>query len=128
MLEKKCLSFWKNFLEPVPWIISCIRGGCKLPLQAIPSKCSKVNQCSALDHKEFVWKSLQDLEKHHCIIRVFETPHVCSPLFVVENNIGKLRLVLNLCYLNQFLWLYKFKYEDLRIAVLVLQKENHVFS
>ena len=48
---------------------------------------------------------------------------MCSPL---KNSIGKLRLVLNLCYLNQYLWLDK--YEDIRTAMLMLQKENYMFS
>jgi len=41
---------------------------------------------------------------------------------------GKLQLVLNLRYLYQFLWLDKFKYEDLRTAMLMFQKEDYVFS
>jgi len=53
---------------------------------------------------------------------------VCSPLSVVENSTGKLRLVINLRYLNQFLWLDKFKYEDLRTAMLMFQKDDYVFS
>ena len=51
---KMCLSFWENKLDPAPWIISCIREGYKLPLRSLPSKFSRPNQQSALDHKEFL--------------------------------------------------------------------------
>ena len=38
---------------------------------------------------------------------------VCSPLLAVENTKGKLRLVIDLRYVNQFLNQHKFKYEGL---------------
>ena len=47
---------------------------------------------------------------------------------MVDNGKGKLRLVINLRYLNQFLWKDKFKYEDLRVAMLMFQKDDFVFS
>ena len=49
-------------------------------------------------------------------------PHVCSPLSVVEGIAEKKRLVLNLRHLNRSLWKQKFKYEDLRIAMLFPKK------
>ena len=49
---------------------------------------------------------------------------VCSPLSVVSNHEGKQRLVLNLRHLNQFLRKDHFKYEDLRIAMLMLEKRD----
>ena len=48
-----------------------------------------------------------------------------SPLSVVSNSQGKLRLVLNLRYLNQFLYVLKFKYEDLRIAALLFEPDEY---
>ena len=36
--------------------------------------------------------------------------------------------MINLRYLNQFLWQDKFKYEDLRIAMLMFQKGDYLFS
>ena len=47
---------------------------------------------------------------------------------MVANADGKLRLVLNLKYLNQFLWKDKFKYEDLRIAMLMFKKGDYLFT
>ena len=109
---KKCLSFWEDELDPAPWIISCIREGYKLPLRSLPHRYCKPNQQSALDHGDFVSQALEELERNRCIIKVQEPPHVCSPLSVASNRLGKLRLVLNLRYLNKFLWVDKFKYEE----------------
>ena len=125
---KRCLSFWENELDPAPWITSCIREGYKLPLRNLPEKFSMPNQQSALDHNEFVSQALEELEQNQCIIKTQDPPHVCSPLSVVSNRQGKLRLVLNLRYLNQFLWVDKFKYEDLRTAMLMFQRDDYLFS
>ena len=73
-------------------------------------------------------QALEELEQNRCIIKVQEPPHVCSPLSVASNRLGKLRLVLNLRYLNKFLWVDKFKYEDLRTAMLMFQKDDYLFS
>ena len=69
-----------------------------------------------------------ELECNRCIQQVDHQPHICSPLSVVDNGRGKLRLVINLRYLNQYLWQDKFKYEDLRIAMLMFQKGDFMFS
>ena len=55
-------------------------------------------------------------------------PVVCSPLSVVVSNGGKKRLVIDLRYLNGYLLKDSFKYEDLRIAMLMFQKGDYLFS
>ena len=56
--------------------------------------------------------TVAELLANRCISRTPQRPHVYSPLSVVANAEGKLRLVLNLRYLNQILHKVKFKYED----------------
>ena len=124
---KKSLSFWENTLQLTPWIISCIKEGYKFPLRSTPDRFHRPNQHSALDHQEFVTQAIQELEENHCVVKVQDTPFICSPLSVVANTQGKLRLVLNLHYLNQFFWTGKFKYEDLREAMSMFQKGDFVF-
>eukprot|EP00731_Ephydatia_muelleri_P033190 Em0026g10a len=51
-----------------------------------------------------------------------------GPLSVLENATGKQRLVLNLRHVNQFVWKQKFKYEDLRIAMMLFRPAPYVFS
>ena len=54
---------------------------------------------------------------------VAEQPVVCSPLSVVVNGAGKRRLVVNLRHVNHYLKVQKFKYEDLRVAMLLFKPD-----
>ena len=123
-----CLTFWEHTLQPAPWIISCIREGYKLPLRSVPKSFIQPNQASALSNREFVTQAISELEQNWCVVKVPSQPHICSPLSVVTNGKGKQRLVINLRYLNEYLWKDKFKYEDLRIAMLLFQKGDYMFS
>ena len=122
------VSFWRDTLQAPEPIIDSISNGYKLPLLSGPPQYIKPNQKSALDNAEFVETSLVDLLSNRCVLKVAEMPHVCSPLSVVSNRVGKKRLVLNLRYLNQFLLKDKFKYEDLRLAMLMFEKDDFMFS
>ena len=122
---KSNLIFWKEVLQaPVP-IIETVSEGYKLPLL---STYERRNQSSAHQHADFVSSAITELMQSRCIQKVAFKPHICSPLSVVSNNAGKLRLVLNLRYLNQFLFKEKFKYEDLRVAMLMFQPDDYMFT
>jgi len=125
---KKNVAFWEEKLSQAPWIISCIKEGYKLPLRGLPDKFSQPNHKSASNNEEFVSQAIAELEENRCIMRVHEQPYICSPLSVASNALGKLRLVLNLRYLNQFLLVNKFKYEDLRTAMQLFQKGDYLFT
>ena len=86
------------------------------------------NHASAFNHQRFVTDSVKELLANRCIREVKEKPFVCSPLSVVTNQEGKCRLVLNLRYLNQYLRKDRSKYEDLRIAMLMLNKNDFLFK
>ena len=47
---------------------------------------------------------------------------------MVTNTEEKLQLVLNLKYLNQFLHKVKFKYKDIRVALLMFTREYLLFK
>ena len=73
---------------------------------------SAKNQKSAFANSQFDNEAVAELLQNRCVQIVMQNPHICSPLSVISNSAGKLRLVLNLRYLNQFLLKNKFKYED----------------
>ena len=125
---KANISFWEQKLQPAPWIISCIKEGYKLPLRSIPDPYIRPNQASALANKEFITQAISEMVQNRCVVKVANQPHVCSPLSVVSNSVGKQRLVINLRYLNGYLWKDKFKYEDMRIAMLLFQQGDYMFS
>jgi len=125
---KSNLIFRKEVLQaPVP-IIETVSEGYKLPLLSLLQTYERRNQSSAYQHADFVSSAITELMQSRCIQKVAFKPHICSPLSVVSNNAGKLRLVLNLCYLNQFLFKEKFKYEEFRVAMLMFQPDDYMFT
>ena len=63
-------------------------------------------------HALFVSNAIDELVAGRCVVSS-SYPVVCSPLSMVANASGKLRLVLDLKCINQFLSNRKFKYEGL---------------
>ena len=45
---------------------------------------------------------------------------------MVESRSGKKRLVINLRYINSFLATVKFKYEDMRTAMMLFEKDDYL--
>ena len=125
---KEHISFWKEELVAPQSALSISESGYALPLKSEPPVRSQKNQPSAYFRSEFVQTSIEELLVRGCIKQIDLKPHICSPLSVVENSSGKLRLVVNLRYLNKYLWNQKFKYEDLRTALLLLERNDYLFS
>ena len=109
-------------------MLDWITKGYVLPLITDPPAYKQANQKSALEHKEFVDEAITDLLNNGCIQRVPTAPHMCSPLSVVCNSEGKKRLVVNLRYINQFLKIDSFKYEDLRTLLSILNPTDFLFK
>lgn len=125
---KSHARFWKEVLQAPPTVMDWICNGYKLPLLYMPTPFSQKNHGSALENKEFVSGAIMELMRNRCVKKLDSKPSICSPLSVVNNSDGKLRLVLNLRHLNQFLRKDKFKYEDLRVATLMVEKEDFLFK
>ena len=83
---------------------------------------------NAYANADFVHNAVADLVKWRCAEEIAEQPYVSSPLSVVENSKGKKKLVVNLRHINQFLWKRKFKYEDLRIAMMLFSPGELMFN
>ena len=116
------LPYWQFVLNAPQPVFSIIKQGYILPFVSVPlNKCFK-NHESAFTHSEFVSETVSDLLSNGCIRQVPTVPTVCSPLLV--GNSGKKRLVINLRYVNLFLHKEKFKYEDMKTALLLLEKDD----
>ena len=122
------VHFWREELKAPESVIDVIEKGYVLPLKSLPPPYRQANHQSVLLHADFVCDSISELTAAGCVKVVETTPHVCSPLSVVQNASGKKRLVVNLRYLNRYLWKQKFKYEDLRTAMLLFEKDDYLFS
>ena len=111
------LAFWQAICVSsvvLSWIVS----GFPLPFAgAPPAPRSFENQPSAFEHAEFVDEAIASLIASDAAGVVPYTPTVISPLGVVaKKSSGKLRLIINMRYLNSHLEKRKFKFET--VAVL----------
>ena len=125
--NKKKYNFGKRSCIP-PLILDCIENGYRLPLKFVPPSYSQHDHQSSQLHCEYVNEAVKSLVLNRCVMKVQSKPEVCSPLSVVGNPEVKLRLVLNLRYLNQFLHVQSFKYENLHIAALMFEQGEYQFK
>ena len=102
---KAAAQFWEEVLHAKLPVMYWIREGYKLPLLKV--------RLTTNQPWTIVSMYLKDLLKNRCIQEVSTRPHICSPLSVITNEMGKQWLVINLRHLNQYLWKDHFKYEDL---------------
>lgn len=106
------LKFWEN-IGASRWVIDIIRDGYCLPFLEKPAQKLFVNHSSCDNHADFVSKEIKKLVSTGAIVEVNKSElAVCSPLDVVSNASGKLRLIMDLRYVNKYLRVTKFKYED----------------
>ena len=81
-------------LKAPGYVLDWIESGYKLPLQYLPEAFYRENHSSVLAYHQFVTDTVAELLANRCISRTPQRPHVCSPLSVVSNAEGKLRLCL----------------------------------
>jgi len=100
--------------------------GYALPFKAFPESAFFNNNCSAFKHSSFVEEAIEELLNKRCIEQHDTPPHVVNPLTVEEGK--KLRLVLDLRYVNNFLESTRFKYEDLRTLSEIFESGFFFFT
>ena len=125
---KAASQFWVDVLHASSPVLDWIQQGYKLPLVSQPPPFSQPNHKSATDDLQYVNQTVEELLELRCIKEVDRQPYVCSPLSVVINDSGKKRLVINLRYLNRYLWKEHFKYEDLRTVMQLFSPNDYMFS
>ena len=103
------LPFWKS-VGASDFILQVIEKGYALPFISEPKPAVFSNNRSARDNKEFVTTEIE----LGCIREVNHSEvHTVNSLSVADNG-KKLRLILDLRYINQHLRVPKTKYEDMR--------------
>ena len=86
------------------------------------------NNNSALEHSKFVREAIKELLAKGLIVQSLTAPDIINPLTVATNKSGKKRLILDLRYVNKFLWKEKVKFEDWNEALSYFQKGDYMFS
>ena len=123
----KCVRFWQS-IGACKFVLKVIEDGYVLPLTSLP--CVKVmkNHDSTSRHADFVSEAIEDLISRGCVRPALATEvTVCSPLGVVDNG-KKLRLILDLRYVNNHLLPRKFKLEDLKSIARIYELGDYLIT
>ena len=121
------IKFWRE-MGASAFIQKIILYGYSLPFVRLPEPCVHANHGSAKRNFEFVTHEVQSLRDRGCIKEVQRGEcEVVSPLGVVDNG-RKLRLIVDLRYVNKHLSPCKFKLEDLRVVASVYEKGDYMIT
>lgn len=107
-----CRSFWLSVLVFPLFVKNIVTYVYALPLKSFPKSAFFNNNRSSLKQPNFAQEAIENLLRNRCIGEHDAPPHVVNPLTVAEGK--KLRLVLNLRFVNALMESTRFKYEDLR--------------
>ena len=121
------LAFWQH-MGVSDFILEVIRKGYALHFVKEPEPAVFENNQSAKNHPDFVTSEILRLLDQGCVKEVSRGEvHTIIPLSVADNS-KKLRLILDLRYINKHLWVQKFKYEDLRTFQNLFSKGDFFFE
>ncbi|BDA51534.1 hypothetical protein COCOBI_19-1020 [Coccomyxa sp. Obi] len=127
---KAKLAFWQLFCKSTV-VLSWISSGYEIPwaLGVTPPPLSFPNAAGALQREAFVSAEIADLLARGSIMQTHLPPAVISPLNVVERR-EKLRLILDLVYVNRFIDQtgLKFKQAPLGLKQFVVQQSFQLCS
>jgi hypothetical protein len=123
---KRHLSYWRRISRST-WVLQWIEYG--FPLWWLDPNCpapARVfnNHSSTVDHEGFVSEAVEQLVKAGAARATKVKPTVVNALKVVPKKNNKLRLILDLRWVNKYLRVPKFKFESLKcLAFLITQGE-----
>ena len=98
------VEFWMNSIRASDFIINTIVEGYKIPFIDFPENFVIPNRSSAFKFKDFVDDAISELIERGCVSEVDYPPNFINPLHVVQQSSGKCRLILDLSFLNRFVW------------------------
>ena len=124
---KSSVPFWRS-IGASKFILDIVEYGYKLPfLHSPPVEFLQNNKSSSL-HSEFVAEAINDLLSKGLVLESSTAPHVVNPLSVSVNNAGKKRLILDLRFVNKFLWKDRVHFEDWKEALGYFKEGDFMFS
>ena len=121
------IDFWKS-IGAYENIIDTIYNGYKIPFIETPSPIFFKNNKSAIQNSKFVEEAILDLLTSGRIKEYYMPPLVVNPITVLENSCGKKRLILDLRYINQFVWKDRFKLDDWKTMMQYAKKGGYIFN
>ena len=103
------VDFWSDSIRASDFV-----EGYRIPFFDLPENFNIPNRSSAFKFKDFVNEAISELMERGCVQEVLNPPKFINPLHVVQQSGGKCRLILDLSYLNRFIWKQSVRFEDIR--------------
>ena len=127
------VDFWSNSIRASDFIINTIVEGTivegyRIPFFDLPENFVIPNRSSAFKFKDFVNEGISELIERGCVKEVLIPPKFINPLHVVQQSGGKCRLILDLSYLNRFIWKQSVRLEDIRTMLDLFQSGYFFFT
>ena len=113
---RKNLEHWHHICAN-PSVTDTIENDCKIPFFATPVWNFFQNNQSALQNANFVTCTVKELSKSGRIKETRSPSYILSPLTVAKNSHNKPGLILDLRYLNSFVYKGKIKSDDWRTTL-----------
>ena len=108
-------------------MLDIISSGYKIPFIEEPPCAKFENSKSAADNSEFLNETLAGLVETGCTLEVLFLPEVISPLSVSTKN-NKKRLILDLRYVDKFIWKEKIKFDDWSVFQNYICPKGYMFK
>ena len=124
---KRYLNKWRS-VSASSYIVDVVENGYRLPFKQTPPSVCLRNNKSARDNPGFVTTEIENLLKKGVISVTEKMPVVVNPLTVAYNKAGKPRLVLDCRHVNQYIHVFKVKFEDLKVALGLFGSGTYVFT
>ncbi len=123
-LKRHC-EFWE-YIKSNSSILQIIREGYIIPFYSTPPDSFHKNNLSALNNFDFVCEAIMELFGTGSVVQCDKKPRVVNPLTVSVEKTKK-RLVLDLTFVNPYVWKEKHKFEDLRTLLQYARKDDSAF-
>ena len=123
---KRGLQFMRN-IQASPYICDIIDKGYVIPFVGQPSSKFFRNNASSTKHPKFVRESIDKLIYQGAVVELRDKPTIVNPLTVAERN-NKLRLVLDLRYVNLFVKKRKICFENVNLALNFIKKDGFAIN
>ena len=120
---KESFSFWATTVKASRFVLGIIEHGYRVPFISEPPPFFAPNNLSARCNSDFVAAAVNELLAKGIVTEVDTQPFCCNPLTVAQGK--KLRLVLDLRHVNQYVLHQGFKYETWNEAIQVVSKDSY---
>ena len=124
---RSCLSYWHT-IGANSFVIDTIKFGYQIPFISPPCKARFSNNQSAFNNASFVESAIDELVHTHAVVKEPSIPHVVNPLSILIQPLGTKRLILDLRHVDHFIWKQKFRCEDWRVLLSLVNNGDYLFS